>query len=116
MGCLYELRRANEPDEVPLPPGAERKLEDCVVDEPDEALLVGTLRELFDTAEGLEILELKLADGCEEAAECGGARHATAIVTMRCLSVVRRKRILLESVEGRLRSFRACHAKREEIL
>jgi hypothetical protein len=68
----------------------------------DDALLRMTLKDTHDNEAVLRSLEFNLVDGTGAVAECGGARHATNVITTRTLLVVRRKAILLHAVEQRI--------------
>lgn len=86
LDSLYDLRRIDADGE----------------DEVDEALLHATLKDTHDNVALLRSLEFNLIDGTGAVTECGGARHATNVMTIRTLSVVRRKAFLLSEVEDRI--------------
>jgi len=89
LDSLYDLRRIDGDGEEPEN------------DEMGDALLHATLKDTHDTEAVLRSLEFNLIDGTGAVADCGGARHATNVVTTRTLLVVRRKCELLHSVEHR---------------
>jgi len=85
-------------------------------DEPGEALLHMTLRNLTDMEDDLLWLQEALSGGLVEIGACGGARHATAVMSQRTLDVVRRKASLLHDVEARTASLQSVHDRRGEVL
>lgn len=85
LDSLYDLRRVDADGE----------------EEQDDALLQTTLKDTHDCEAILRSLEFNLVDGTGAVAECGGARHATCVITSRTLHVVKRKADLLQAVEQR---------------
>lgn len=125
MDSLFELRRVGPqyagPDgeaiksdtEAPTSPSPRHASGD---EEQGEALLHGTLRCLTDSEADLRLLEGLLSNGLEDTKDVGGARHATAVISLRTLQAVRRKASLLHDVEGRLAAVEETHAVRDETL
>jgi len=146
MDALYDLRRAGKADAAEaaaLPPPLQAAAEvaattpgivpaggttpvtvplatdiDPFADETDgdEAFMYVVLRDLTDTEEALLTLVGGMSSGLEKAADNGGARHATAVISGRTLAVAKRKAALLHDVEGRITDFRAAHEQREHLL
>eukprot|EP00927_Polykrikos_kofoidii_P031176 TRINITY_DN26844_c0_g1_i1.p1 TRINITY_DN26844_c0_g1~~TRINITY_DN26844_c0_g1_i1.p1 ORF type:complete len:718 (+),score=107.30 TRINITY_DN26844_c0_g1_i1:72-2156(+) len=130
--CLYDLRRVSGNKAATAQAGTEAGDGDSrdppadsggaaggagALDEQEaqEALLHMTLRALEDTEDDLRAVEGLLKGGLSETACCGGARHATAVMSLRTLSTVQRKAALLHDVETRLAELEAVHTKRDEI-
>lgn len=65
------------------------------------SLMLSTLRETQDTCDGVRKLEETLRAGYDPLKSVGGTRHASAVVAVRTISVVTRKRELLEQLEER---------------
>lgn len=98
LDSLYDLRRIDADGD-----------DDC-----DDALLHATLKDKHDSEAVLRSLEFNLTDGTQAVSECGGERHATNIVTMRTLLVIKRKADLLCSVEQRLAALEKVMERCEE--
>lgn len=138
MDALYDLRRAakEEPpaDGTPavardVPPAqaaaaaGQRTRSQHIPPPPDPqdeeeetALMYTLLRDLTDTSEDLFKLTGGMTKGLKDASDNGGARHATAVVSGRALSVAKRKAQLLYEIEERTKAFEEAHARREELL
>jgi len=104
LSSLYSLRRAGweQGEEGP--------------EEPEEPLMRETLRDLADTEAALGRTEGMLLSAHEPVHDCGGSRHATAVVSSRTLLVVQRKRALLRACEERLAAFQRAQARAGELL
>mmetsp|Transcript_17795 Transcript_17795/g.54046 ORF Transcript_17795/g.54046 Transcript_17795/m.54046 type:complete len:431 (-) Transcript_17795:53-1345(-) len=84
--------------------------------EEEDALLRKTLKDLTDTSASLREKADDI-DGAQKVVEqCGGARHATQVMTGRTLAIMRRKAEVLAEVEERFAVYQAAHARCEEIL
>eukprot|EP00930_Biecheleria_cincta_P056421 TRINITY_DN42550_c0_g1_i1.p1 TRINITY_DN42550_c0_g1~~TRINITY_DN42550_c0_g1_i1.p1 ORF type:complete len:777 (+),score=139.46 TRINITY_DN42550_c0_g1_i1:95-2425(+) len=110
LECLFDLRRVGK---EPVSPGSSPR---GLQEEADGALLHQILKDLEDTADVLEELKGQLSVGQDLAADAGGARHATAVLSGRTLAVAKRKHELLLACEQRVAAFEAAHARREELL
>jgi hypothetical protein len=86
LDSLYDLRRIDGVDNE---------------EAADDALLHGVLKDTRDNETLLRSLEFNLRDGTGAVADCGGARHATNLISTRTLLVVKRKATLLHEVEER---------------
>lgn len=82
----------------------------------DESVFHFTLKNLSDTEWALRELELPLLVGTQGAADVGGGRHATTVVSTRLLALVGRKADLLHAVETRLASFESAFCQRLDVL
>jgi len=84
--------------------------------EEQEGLMGSTLGNLNDCEADLRYFEILLAEGLKVTESCGATRHATAVMSMRTLAVVRRKADLLHDVEDRAAGLKAVHDRRDEVL
>jgi len=82
----------------------------------EEGPLSKILKSNEDTADQLQEFIDVLEQGGKTAAEYGGAREATTIITARTLAVAIRKCTLLRDVEERIAAFAAAHEQREILL
>jgi len=83
--------------------------------EKESSMLVATLNGLRDSATELRETGRMLRDLQDPVTESGGARHPTAIIAQRNLSVVQRKAELLEAVEVRLAALESKCSQKEEL-
>jgi len=95
---------------------ASEELLQKLTEETDETLMYGILKDLHDKKEPLRVLEASLEAGLKVVSDSGGARHATAVISSRILSVARRKASLLHDVEARTELFIEAHNRREELV
>eukprot|EP00927_Polykrikos_kofoidii_P059701 TRINITY_DN54840_c0_g1_i1.p1 TRINITY_DN54840_c0_g1~~TRINITY_DN54840_c0_g1_i1.p1 ORF type:complete len:738 (+),score=147.80 TRINITY_DN54840_c0_g1_i1:55-2268(+) len=138
MDSLYELRRAKATRKATTPAeanlgdqsdapgpgtvggsssgGADGADVDGVQDEvADEPLLVATLKDTEDSEAELRLTEATMLSVTAPVRECGGTRHATAVISGRTLAVIQRKAHILQACEARLKAFEEAQARREEI-
>lgn len=99
LDSLYDLRRIDADGE----------------EEAEDALLHATLKDTHDSEVVLRSLEFNLVDGTGAVADCGGARHATNVLSTRTLLVVRRKASLLHAVEHRTAAIERIMAGCDEL-
>mmetsp|Transcript_105964 Transcript_105964/g.309925 ORF Transcript_105964/g.309925 Transcript_105964/m.309925 type:complete len:590 (-) Transcript_105964:88-1857(-) len=84
--------------------------------EEEDPLLQKMLKELGDTEASLREKISEIEETQRVVDQCGGNRHATAVMTSRTVAVMKRKAELLSDVETRLSEFEAAHAGREALL
>jgi len=113
MDSLHDLRRVQRDEDAHVAAGVPIPRED---ENEQGALLHSTLADLFDSETVLRSLEEQLRSAQGDAQDCGGARHATAVLSARTLTVVRRKAALLHAVEIRTAEFESAHSRRDEIV
>jgi hypothetical protein len=99
LDSLYDIRRVESEGES----------------ESDEALLHSTLKDTHDSEAALRTLEINLADGTGMIADCGGARHATNLISTRTLLVVKRKAELLHRIEQRTAAIEKVMSRCDEV-
>lgn len=127
LTSLYDLRRArgkeaesgeggpSRPELLALAAWCPAEVNSGKIRSAEEPLLLSTLRDIKDTEAQLRIVEKGLLGAHGPVHESGGARHASAIVSVRSLAVVRRKAELIAAVEHRTDRFQMLHARREQL-
>jgi len=109
QASLYELRRVSTAVGIH---GAEESAEAGG----DESMIHKVLGSLTDTEAQLKELQQQFVLGTVAAAESGGSRHATSVITSRVVAVIEHKALLLHDTERQRETFEVAHARRDEIL
>lgn len=116
LDALHDLRRVERDESDAVAAGVPIPREPEEDENEQGALLIQTLSELYDNSAALRALENQMDTTTVTVCANGGARHATTLVSARCLQVVRRKASLLQAVEERRAAFEAAHSKHDELV